>query len=47
LQHLLLYRGQLLNDLVLSCELQFYFNSLISPFYIWRRQCRRRTVDRQ
>ena len=34
--HLLKYNLKLGTDVVAACELELYFNSLISPFYLWK-----------
>ncbi|WGV27764.1 hormogonium polysaccharide biosynthesis glycosyltransferase HpsE [Halotia branconii] len=34
--HLLKYRTKVKHDLVIACEMQLFFSSLISPFYLWK-----------
>ncbi|QSJ18479.1 hormogonium polysaccharide biosynthesis glycosyltransferase HpsE [Nostoc sp. UHCC 0702] len=36
LLHLIKYKFKLKTDLVAACEMQLFFTSLISPFYLWR-----------
>ncbi|HEY9635330.1 MAG TPA: hormogonium polysaccharide biosynthesis glycosyltransferase HpsE [Coleofasciculaceae cyanobacterium] len=35
--HSITYRGQLKNDLIAACELEFFWGSLMSPFYLLRK----------
>jgi glycosyltransferase involved in cell wall biosynthesis len=34
--HLLKYRNKLKQDLVAACEMELFFSSFISPFYLWK-----------
>ncbi|NES80084.1 MAG: glycosyltransferase family 2 protein [Moorea sp. SIO2B7] len=34
--HLIKYRTKVKTDLVATCEMELFINSLISPFYLWR-----------
>lgn len=37
LRHLIKYRGQLQSDVVALCEIEFYWSSMVSPFYYLKR----------
>ncbi|MBD2577592.1 hormogonium polysaccharide biosynthesis glycosyltransferase HpsE [Oscillatoria sp. FACHB-1406] len=36
--HVLKYRGQIATDLVAACELRYYLNTMLSPFYWFQQQ---------
>jgi hypothetical protein len=45
--HILKYRDQVKTDLIAACELEFFLGSLMSPFYVLRRNMQNKLAARE